>query len=350
MNYSIYIYNLHDLQKLCSTFPKLPPELELFDHFTHNLKKYYTIVENIDNADMAFIPIDFTKLLYSPQQYFPPNYPKLAPVHGVIYKKNNIKYFWDLFVAPYIKCTKKTKHFIFYSYVLYDISFEYIPNDIYIFAYENKLTITSEFYSIETTSKLVPIPYPLNDNFRYNQKKILKYKVYEKKYNIGFFGNFNRKRHLYHLFDLVKHYRQFITKLSYPIMIESGKNAVENLPKLKYLFVLRGDTPTRLCFYQCFAYGVIPIIFEKELDVIQKLLCPEINIKDSCFVLPNKENKSDEEYANIVDELLKKELGDDNNYLNRVKNHNYIFDNFNWFKEDDIPKPVENIINYLGNK
>lgn len=344
MNNLIYIYKLDELEKMCSTFPKLPPEMDLFDYFTHNLKKYYTIVENIDNADMAFIPIDFTKLLYiGPHHSYsivPPNCPPTPPSYGMSYKKRNIKYFWDLFIVPYLKCTKKTKHFLFYSYVLYDISFEYIPSNIYIFAYENKLSLNSEFYAIETTSKLIPIPYPLNDNLKYNQKKIKKYIVYDKKYSIGMFGSINRTKTL-------SYYRQFITKLSYPIMIDSGNNATKYLPKLKYLFVLRGDTPIRLCFYQCFAYGIIPVIFEKELDVIQKLICPEINIKDSCFVLQNNENKSDEEYASIVDELLKKELSVENNYINRVKNHEYIFDNFNWFKEDGLPKPIENIVNYL---
>ena len=102
-----------------------------------------------------------------------------------------------------------------------------------------------------------------------------------------------------------------------------------------------------MCFYQSFAYGIVPIIFEAELKLYSKLLCSGVNIKDSCLVLPNQGDKTDKQYALIVDNILRNEFRDGNNYLNKIKNHSYIFSNFNWFTRESLPKPVENIINHL---
>ena len=57
------------------------------------------------------------------------------------------------------------------------------------------------------------------------------------------------------------------------------------------------------------------------------------------------DNESDK-YVFEIDKILKNELSDNKNYLEKIKNHNVIFDNINWFKEP-LSKPVENLIESL---
>jgi len=215
---------------------------------------------------------------------------------------------------------------------------------------------------IKSDNKIKIIPYILNENKHFKQSKIKRYSSNSsKKYDIGFFGSLNGKHS-----DrpraastpppsrpVASHYRQFINYLELDskltFILDEGINATKYLPDVKYLLVLRGDTVTRLAFYQCFAYGTIPIIFEADKELYANLLCPGINILDSCLILPNIDDKPPQDYAIIAKEIIEKELNDENNYLNKIKNHKEIFDNFNWFKEP-LSKPVENIINYISNK
>ena len=120
------------------------------------------------------------------------------------------------------------------------------------------------------------------------------------------------------------------------------------MTNVKYLFVLRGDTPTRLCFYQCFAFGVCPIIYEKDLVIYSKLLLSDnINILNSVLIIPNKEeNMSCEQYCEIVEKILEKELITENNYVNKIKNHEQIFNNFNYFKTP-LCYPIKNAVEHI---
>ena len=95
---NIYIYNLVDLDLICSTFPTLEPEQDIFDHFLIQIKNNYNIVSNIEDADLAFIPIDFVKLIYWSPHYDYSIVPEGCPIRprgtGKFYKENHIKYFW----------------------------------------------------------------------------------------------------------------------------------------------------------------------------------------------------------------------------------------------------------------
>lgn len=341
-NTKIYIYDLIELNYLCETFPKVQPEMDLFDLFLNKLTMHYQIVHNIEEADMAFIPVDYVKLIYiGPHDDYsivPENCPPTPPTHGIIHKENTIKFFWDLYVKPKLNLESGKKHFLFYPYVLYDINFSHIPIDIVIFNYECMLTLSNYCYPATTNSKLIPVPYPLNNNVNHNQQMIYKFQHFEKKNDISFFGSLDRTEHL-------KYFRTFLKYLKTNIYFGNGDEAFDNLKNTKYLMVLRGDTPTRLCFYQCFAFGVIPIIFENELYLYKKLILDGINISESCLILPNI-NNNPSTYAEIVDNILTNELSSESNYLNKVKNHEKIFDNINWYGEG-LCKPVENIINYM---
>lgn len=357
-NIKIYIYNLENLEKICSTFPKLPPEMNLFDYFIFVIKNNYIIVNNINEADIAFVPIDFLKLIYiSPHHSYsivPKNCPPCPSSHNLKEKSDVIKFYWDNYVNDKLHKNSKIPHFMLYSYILYEIDFSYIPKNIYILAYENNV---SYFNKIDNTNdeniddRVMIIPYIHNENIKLNQKIISEYFFKNKelndilkfkKYNIGFFGEiFNPNR------PVLSFYRGFIKYLNLNnlnYITDVITKFSEYAPEIKYLLVLRGDTQSRLCFYQCFAYGIVPIIFERETKLYSKLLTN--NILDSCLILPDK-NINDEDYSKLVENILNNELTDPQNYLNKVKNHKEIFDDLNYYNFNEC-RPIFNIIENIN--
>jgi hypothetical protein len=368
--YNIYIYDFTELNNiLLKKTVYYPPEMNIFDHFLYQIKNNYNIVSNLEEADIAFIPIDFIRLIYifkecvfiEPNNYELPPYPD--PL-GSESKKNIISYYWKKYVDKYLIKTN-IPHFILYSYVLFDIDFSDIPRNIFILAYENYISFsTLPMNNNKIDDRIIIIPYILNENVHFNQPKIINYYYHnndndneilnEKIYDIGYFGcNIHdsskvRTPYLYKYREFLKYYN-INNEINY--IVDEGDKACDNLYKLKYLFVLRGDTPTRVCFYQCFAYGVCPIIYEKDFnDIYSKILLPnDIHIEDSLLILPDIEKyENTEKYCNIVDEIIKNELSNDMNYINKIKNHKLIFDHLNYFKTP-ICNPIQNVINHLVN-
>lgn len=365
----IYIYDLEELDNICYSFPKLEPEMDLFDHFYYQLINNYNIVTDIKEADIAFIPIDFVKIIYqSPHESYsivPENCPirsgNIIGPDGIIKKYENIKFFWDKYVK--FKLTRlDIPHFILYSYILFDIDFSYIPDNITIFSYENKISLFNDIKKITPTNNIIPIPYILNKNKVFNQSKITNFFSNSnnilslKIIDIGYFGSIigdhiNRSGNSKPPDrNTLRYYRSFVKLLKFnsniKFRIGKGTMAEKSLNKIKYLFVLRGDTESRLCFYQCFAFGVIPIIFEEEKSLYGNLLC-DVNILDSCLIIPNIDYTNIHEYTKKITNIIEEEIKDKNNYLNKIKNHRKIFDNFNWFN-NTTPNPVDNIIKHLS--
>jgi len=344
---NIYIYNINEIMY---NENKLSPESDIYDIFINNIINNYNIVNNIYNADFALIPINFLKLLMYNTKIANNKIINKIQNYSVESIYNHYKFFWDNFIINKLyNC--EIKHIIFYPYVLYNNIFSFIPNNILIICYEN---ISDIYYSdiyknnikINLSNKFLPVPYPLNNNNLFNQKLINKKYIYSNKlYDIVYCGSFDRT-------PVLKYYRNFILKFKNiydNLKIIDINNIFENLQYIKYLFVLRGDTPTRLCFYQCFAFDIVPIIYEDELLIYSKLILNEnIDIKDSCLILPNINNINYDKYEYIVKDIIIKELSDINNYNNKIKNHNKLFNNFNWYS-NNIPLPISNIINTLSN-
>lgn len=355
---NIYIYNLKKLDDISQKYDyiNLPAEMRLFDLFLDQIKNNYNIVENICDASLAFIPIDFTKLLFSHDHLIfyktPDNCPIKPPTFGSDYKKDYMKFFWDNYVEEYINMKSNIPHFILHSYVLFDIDFTIIPDNIYIVCYEKYVTENNNMITVNNGSnnRTIMIPYILNENKNYGQSKIIHY-YYEnveitqilnnKLIDLAFFGSINKRT------NMLYNSRKFLLDINldkYTYIRGEGHMAEQNLSKIKYLFVLRGDTPTRLCFYQCFAFAVVPIIFEDELELYSNLLLPNnINIKDSVLVLPDI---SSENSYQKIEEILQYELSDNIKYINKIKNHKEIFNNFNYFNEP-LSLPIKNVINYI---
>jgi hypothetical protein len=346
----IYIYKLEELDGIMEYFYDPPTEMNLHSLYHYNLTKNYEIVDRIGDCDLAFIPIDFTKLFFghvkenkwielytilleksTPVLPTPTGQP---PTLGVDHKENHMKFFWENYVKQHLKLESKKPHFLLYSYVLFEISFDPIPKEIFILSYENQVSIQNTIQTLRlgTQSRVIPIPYILNSNPSYSLSKIDGFYDCKKEYEVSFIGNFKDKNR-----PLLTKFRKFVKYFGNKIHSSDTTKIQETIQKSKYNLVLRGDTPTRMSFYQCFAYGTIPIVFESEMKIYNQLSTSEFTIDDSCLVIPDKNNMGDREYYEVVDQILTEELSDNQNYLNRVQNHRKIFDNFNYFSQECLP-------------
>jgi hypothetical protein len=356
----IYIYDLKKLQGVMFFFESVPPEMDLFDTFLQKLKSKYEIINDINEADIAFIPIDYVKLIYGKikdnQWHILHNqltrfdkYSDLVPsgqppTFGVGHKENYIKFFWYNFVKDYISVESKIPHFILYNYVLFETSFESIDKDIFILSYEDKVSFfnTTETFEIGTNNRVIPIPYVLNENTSFSLPQMGEIVTSRKLHDVTFIGSLDSENR-----PLIRYVRNFLLSLKSNLRIGDMSNIKYELMNTKYLFVLRGDTPTRISFYQCLVYNIVPIIFEGELLIYQKMFTDDIDLSKSCLVLPNKNELSDLKYSKIVDKILDDELSNPNNYTDKIKNHKILFDQINYFSDECLPIdiPLTKILN-----
>ena len=345
---NIFIYDLPELDSICPKI-KLSAEMDLFDLFLNQIKNNYNLVSNIEKSDIAFIPINFVKIIY---------YYENPPTFGIKYKADIIDFYWKLIENKIVK--NNIPHFILYSYVLFELDFSNIPSNIYILSYEKKVTLHNYINTIDngTNNRMLMIPYILNENNNYGQSKLVNYyfdnynlpdMLKIKDYDVGFFGTIDCRTS--NLFNSRKFLLQFNKNSNFKYINGPGHIAENNMCNIKYIFVLRGDTPTRLCFYQCFAFGCVPILYKKDAMLYSNLILPtHINILDSFVIIPDiDEYDNIEEYNILIEKILINELSNESNYLNKIKNHKLIFDNFNYFGEP-LSKPINNIINYLNSK
>ena len=151
----LYVYKLLELDNLMLFFDTVPPEMDLYDLFISKLKSNYEIVDDIENSDIAFIPIDFIKLIYgqikntqwhnfytellNAEKYKELTPPSQPPTFGSDIKEKFIKFFWENYVKDFINLKSPVPHFILYSYVLFEISFEPIDKNVHILSYENEV-------------------------------------------------------------------------------------------------------------------------------------------------------------------------------------------------------------------
>jgi hypothetical protein len=351
----LYIYVLKELEKVMSFFNSVPPEMDLYDIFLEKLRKKYEIVNDINDADIAFIPIDYIKLIYGKVNdnrwhvlhrllgkciKYPDLIPSEQPrTFGVGYKENYINFFWSNFVKDKINTNVEIPHFILYNYVLFETSFDSIDKDIFILSYEDEVSFfsTNKTFNIGTHDRMITIPYVLNENDTYSLPEIKRVINSEKTQDLTFIGSLHGEDR-----PLIKRVRNFLTLLNLDIHIGDMMNINNELMNTKYLFVLRGDTPTRISFYQCLSYNIVPIIFEKELNLYQQIFTEDVDLKESCLILPDINDLSDITYSKIVSEILNDELSDPKNYTNKIKDHKKLFDQINYFSEECLP--IENVI------
>ena len=345
----LFIYEFPEVESFIESCDPSVPEMDVFDLFVTKMKQNYKIVSDIKEAEIAFININIVRILYTVRDNPSNKFLCGSSQFGSESKKKVIQFYFRNIINPVLNHNVPT--FMIYNYVLFDTDLNDIPSFIKILSYETKVTIfqDSHLRNNGTYNRMVMIPYILNENKVYNQNKIytmISHKDYKKKYNVAFFGTIEDDVRL----DLCK-YRRFLNHLHFDLFGSyikgSGKDAFINLKDVKYLFVLRGDTPTRLCFYQCFPHLIIPIIPEKVFEEYNNLLLMT-RLRDSVFVIPDQNDLSDVAYASLVQNLLLSELKNELNYYKKIQNHENIFYNLNYF-HDGLPQPIRNAINEVDN-
>ena len=310
---------------------------------------------SVETADVAFIPISFTTILYLWNNTLIDTFVKEYPHKSLSIgnkstecKKRIIEYYWNLYVQPHLPSDRSIAHFIVYPYVLFDIDFSSIPSDIQICAYETNVSEYGLQFTkdLGTYERMILIPYSLHSNKDLNQEKLLQYEGIistKKEMTLGFFGSLSDKQR-----PVLTDHRSIITELT-----SCGTNIYINpsynkdiQKKLKYLFVLRGDTPTRLCFYQCFAYNCVPIIYKRDYFEYTKLF--SIDLAKYCVILPNYNKiESRKVYIEKLQKILELELSDPENYSTKVKDYAQIFDSIHYFTET-ISLPVTQMLSKVG--
>jgi hypothetical protein len=325
-------------------------EDELYKQLT-----FHDMSVSLEDADIAFIPISFTMILYLWNTRVIDTFVKEYPHKNLSIgnkstecKKRIIEHYWNLYVQPHLPIDRSIPHFIVYPYVLFDIDFSSIPYDIQICAYETKVSEYGIQFTrdLGTYERMIIIPYSLHSNKDRNQEKVLEYEditATKKEMTLGFFGSLSDKQR-----PVLTDNRSIITELTSSgtnIYINSSYD-LEIQKKLKYLFVLRGDTPTRLCFYQCFAYNCVPIIYKRDYFEYKKLF--SIDLAKYCVILPNY-NKIDSRkvYIEKLQKILELELSDPENYTRKVKDYAQIFDSIHYFTET-ISLPVKQMLSKVS--
>lgn len=346
----IFIYKLPELEIISEYFETPSPEMDMFDLFSNKLNSNYEIVDTLQESDIAFIPIDYVKLIYGRVKHnqwhnayttmhnacgqndlIPKSQP---PTIGIGEKEKYIKFFWDYYVKNNINLNLGIPHFILYNYVLFEVSFESIDRSVSILSYEEKVSIynSPNVFDLGVKDRTIPIPYIQNKNEYYNLPQIDSHNTTIKEFNLSFIGTVMDNNR-----PVLTSSRSFMSYLKNRVYFSNLNSITDTLSKTKYLFVLRGDTPSRVNFYQCFSHNVVPIIFNDEVTLYSKVLSKKYPINDCCLVLPNKGGMNDYEYSQVVDSIISNELSNNQNYLNRIKNHKDIFSEVNYFSKECYP-------------
>lgn len=349
----IFIYKIPELENLLDYFENPPFEMDMFDLFVKKLNTNYEIVDELEQSDISFIPIDYIKLIYGRvktnqwHNVYTNMYdscgqidlvPKSQPqTNGIGEKEKYIKFFWDFYVKDKINLESKIPHFILYSSVLYEVSFESIDESVFILSYEDSVSIfnSPNVFDLGVKNRIVPIPYIQNPNngwYGFSLPIVNEHVKTEKEIDFSFIGTLSDDNR-----PVLTSSRSFIKNIGDKINVSDVNSVIETLIKTKYLFVLRGDTPTRINFYQCFAYDVVPIIFNSEINIYSKILPKEYPLTDICLILPDKGILNDYDYAMMVDSIMSSELSNSQNYLNRIKNYKDIFYQINYFSDECEP-------------
>ena len=357
----IFIYEIPELKQLLEYFENPPFEMDMFDFFIKKLNNNYEIVDELEKSDIAFIPIDYIKLIYGrvkTNQWYNAHtsmcdscgqinlVPKSQPqAIGIGEKEKYIKFFWDCYIKNKINLKSKIPHFILYSYVLFEVSFESIDESVFILSYEDRVSIfnSPNLFDLGVKNRVIPIPYIQNSNdnwYGFSLPIVNEHVKTKKEIDFSFIGTISDNNR-----QVLTSSRSFIKNIENRINIVSVDSIIETLFKTKYLFVLRGDTPTRINFYQCFAYDVVPIIFNSEINLYSKILPKEYPLNDSCLILPDKGTLNNYEYSKVVDSIISSELSNNQNYLNKIKNHEHIFSQINYFSEEC--KPIKNALKQI---
>jgi hypothetical protein len=360
MNKIVYIYDVpKNLQLQNENFDECTRTERVFQKEINKFQRTYDITK----ADFAFIPIFLASCYYLNNQ-----------------SQDRFNEAWKSIILAPEEVRLKVKHFVVYSYVLVNVSFECIPKDIKILSYETEVSsinncgiVCPQLLNNGCGSRMISIPYNLDiqpgysnaiGNIQHSSYKGLTFEEsfieYSKRPNrIIFVGDIDGCRTNY-----IKNRSIFVNKIKYhfkDIVIKHPKNEkfAQSYKESKFALILRGDTPTRKAFYTALSMGCIPIIFESGLIHYSDLCIGDISIKDACIIIPDfpsndpNDSATGSEYFEKVTSVIEAVMDDAEIQRRKLSLIIDIFEKLNYCNTtiDGISNPVYHVINnILGNE
>lgn len=327
--FNIYIYNIPNAYlEISRSFEECT---SVFTMFHESFLNQYNIVDNIKDADFAYIPFTMGSLFVSKSI-------------------DQCKKTWSEIYEPHIKhdLLDKIPHILIWGYVLYHIDVTFISDKIYIISLESEGES-----SISNIRNMVVVPYILDIQTHPSCKKLTKIdnhkinSIYQDKqleglYDISYVGRSSDPyRNL-----IIDSLENEFTILKY---IASEEDPFEIYRKTKLTLILRGDTPTRKAFFHALAAGSIPIIYEsclKEYDYIYLGMFE--SLRNLCICIPDHHNIIDTNYLSNITKIITDAL---TNYHLDLDKFKEVFSRYNYYDNiNNIPVPVYYSVQSFINK
>jgi hypothetical protein len=246
----IFIYNIEYDDRKVLSFEECT-ETENFINLY--LRNKHTIVNDINKADVAFIPVWNASLRYT--------HPSL---HRTL---------WVESVIPQLHLNSNIPHFTTWCYVLYNENIDFIPSYIKVWAYEAEVTLPDQTIRIDNGcfDRMIIIPYNLKQQShsacRMVKETHLDSTLFSinnwkkcKDIKLSFVGSIEDK------VSEIREMRSNIVKdITKSIFDPQKIDPTDVYRKSQFALILRGDTPTRKAFYQAISCACFPIICEDSL-------------------------------------------------------------------------------------
>ena len=223
------------------------------DKIWQSLLRFHEEVDNINNADIAFIELNNASFYFN---------------------KGTLKRIWEEYINPRIS-KKDIPHVTPFTYVINDNDLSFIPSWINIWAYETECSHHAATSLLTTDSgcgsRMCMIPYVLTpgtnpaaglvestsityDNFNST--------AWKNRAHAAFIGSLQAdgRPRISTRADQILKWQQQIGCDIYPDRSATEPNSTYS--KYKFALIMRGDTPTRKAFYQAIAAGSFPVVTE----------------------------------------------------------------------------------------
>lgn len=292
----MYVYDCEGLH--CDVFDPIP-HTRLGRELYEQLLRSPTRVRHIEDADAAYFPVNMVSWYY--------NVGSVALDTYASYKARNaeLEEAWAKWSErlPPPEVRSRIPHFVIWPYVFYNVNISFVPQDIFVLAYEDigvGGAPAHASYENGCAQRCIVIPY-LSKSVHIDPAR---YEQYKSRKLISFVGSVIRSSAT-RMFRsrIVPYLREslpssdFIFK-STDELPPVDENGAKLLPEhinhslvfktSKLCLELPGDTVTRKGFYDAIRHGCSPVILESSLKVYQRLLGGALPIKEAIVTLPDE--------------------------------------------------------------
>lgn len=303
----IYVYNISDSDRKLDNV-SVWPHASIDFAFERQLQNSSLRVQNIEEADIAFLPIRFVSWYYIPKPYYYINDTKLY-----LQRNNEFRNYWVTLSNMLANETvrKRVRHFIVFSYVCYLCSFEHIPKDIIILTFE-RYSVTGAPEDKMTDAgcgmRCIVIPYfTTHSNETVIRKPLNIDKYLEQRHLLSFVGSVNRTNSLVRYRKKILNSLQKLYPHNWAIILTSPNISHEGRQqygKSKFCLQLPGDTPTRMGFYDSLLEECTPVILESSLFVYEFLFGGLLPIRDAVITIPDSLSMNLTEDSQVLLQIL----------------------------------------------